>query len=266
MEPQQPQTTTVGDLPQSSSTNSRIPLILGMILALLLVGAFSYFMGTRTQKIVIQEPSPTTSLATPDITITKTPNTETTFKDVWGIVSFTVPTGWQVDNHIVTNDKTSLEPDVEVISIQKNNDWKVTLSLKKQFKPWGCGGISFGKDEYDAYFNKSIKMSFLNTNAYRANIENGEFEAGGDSIPPYPQVISFEGPSYPAKIDDVNNPYYGKTIYDTAFCYENSSVPVQIGVEYFSNTFTQDNFENKNLDYATIHEMDKILESFQLLK
>lgn len=275
MDSQQPGTASPELPTQPIQSEKKLLLIIGGIVILVIVGVMSYFLGTRAQRSLTTKPQPINRPTPTVIAATEIPTTKKTYKDTWGLLSFSAPADWEVDIHIVAKGKTSLEPfgyeinnspvDVEVINIQKNNDWLVRLWIKKDFKPRECGGLQgFTKEKYDEQISKYITIPFIGSSAYRVALENGEHWQSGDQLPPYTsQPILFPGAGY--VVNDPNSIYNGQILYDIAFCYEYAAYPMQVTVTYLSNSLTDDNIKNKKLDYATIKEMDQILQSFKLV-
>ena len=262
--------------------NQRGGFVLIIVMAVLLVGVGggAYFLGTRNGQPVNNESSQQNNKAPKIVTSGNTLNNqpeEKIYYDASKLLSFKAPLDWKVNSLVVPKGSTIKNPesgynvsavggDIEIINIKKGNDWTITATIKRDFQPKQCGGVSglTTEKDYEEELNGYTKIPFLGENALRVRLEDGKYWSGADQPSPFPQPIFFQ--STLTKFNDPSSTYNGQYISNFPFCYESTEARISINILYLSSTFTEDNIKNKKLDYKVLQEMDKILESFKLSK
>jgi hypothetical protein len=227
------------------------------------IGVGYILFGNRSQSGEITKKENNTVVAVSP-SISSVENKQKVYTDTYNILSFPIPTGWEVSSEIVMKDFYANQKDVPVEAIKiKKNVWTLQLDVQKHFTPGECGGLQgYTREAYDETVASMEKFTFLGKKAYRFSLENGKYWAGGDAIPPYPQPIFFESSKPPVQVTDEKSTLYGQHLYELAFCYENEKFPIAVDIHYESPRFTEELIKNNVLDYATVEEMDKILASF----
>lgn len=196
-----------------------------------------------------------------------------TYSDSLHHISFLYPSSWTVISHIVKkgNQEThsggfeiiAKNTEVEVLDIKKGV-WDLQVTLQDNFEPSNC--LDLGHFTRDQFNEQLIKMKqlldFEGDEPYRMNLEQDSYWSPSKTIATHLQPIFFS--TIINKPADPYSNYNYQPIYDLNSCFSGTTTNPNLyaTATYISPTFTKSNLENKNLDFATIHEMDYILSHF----
>lgn len=272
-------------LPNQSIVNNQrgnVPIIIGVVLVLLIVGGGAYYLGTQKSQNSSQN-TPQQTVPFPISTVTNDTQSDTsksnptqtpisnkkTYTNQSKGFSFEFPNTWQLNTITVAKGQQSREDgkydisaddgEVEIVKLTKTPGWELRIEAQKEFQKDKCGGQ--GPETSDAGYKK---LSVLGRTALRSRYEDGVIAfLGVDQPEPYPMPVMFkrlpgEGTqSWP-------NPDTGSN-FVAMFCVTNTQKPLQLKITYYSSQFTQSNINSKTLDKTMLNEMDSVLESLKIL-
>ncbi len=222
------------------------PIIILVVVLILAAIAGAFYLGTKKGTVVYSPTSTPISYPNPSPTISISPtlNPTANLKTYTSPnnFNFQYPTPWILTTKTVKKGEVANDPghytvsaqygNVDIIRLSKNSDWEIEINFQKDQPTGGVNGVN--TTDY-----RAIKA--FESPAYRLNLENGKYWSGGDEPDPHPQPIFFGANS----------------TYQYTFSYKN------VTITYYSKNFTAQNIQNKNLDYASIREMDDIVSTLK---
>lgn len=183
-------------------------------------------------------------------------------------IAFDYPPGWQVTEQVLQPGTDLMnrshnrygvhtgDDEYLIVDVVKSRTWILEIVAARIPQP--CGGYGPNVDD-DAY----VHMQVLGRPAARLRVETGHGWTVPDADFFTLPVVFYMTPGecdgdWPANFIPRNQVVF-------LWAFDDDRIPLMLAITYYSDLFTLPNLQNQTLDYATISEMDGIVQRLRLL-
>jgi hypothetical protein len=175
------------------------------------------------------------------------------YPPTWTVAETIIPKGTRLTQRSFNRFDAGSDNDELVVEVTKASEWMLEIIATKSTED--CGGYSSNFLEYtDATLYQPLAV--LGRSAVRLRPEDGHAWNPSDYPEPYPVIVAFP---------DINGECQNSDEEWVLFSFSDNQKPLSLNITYYSGQFTKNNLQNRTIDYSTLQEMDKIVQSLTLL-
>ena len=178
----------------------------------------------------------------------------------WHVTETIVPAETRLtDRSLGRFDIEAGDSDFLLVDAVKGSDWILEIDARKLPSDTCPGG--YGPQQTDSTYQP---LEILGRNAARLRPEDGVAWIVPEPHEPYTlPVVFYKLPTECIQDWPDSSIPTGEVVF--LWGYSDNQMPLSLSMTYYSNQFTAINLQNRTIDYATIQEMDQIVQSLRLL-
>ena len=175
------------------------------------------------------------------------------YSPTWSVTETILPMGTRLNQRSFNRfGAGSDKHDELVVEVTKGSEWILEIVATKSTQD--CGGYSSNLLESTGV-TPYQPLEILGRSAVRLRPEDGYAWKPSDFPEPYPVIVVF--PNIHGECSNHDEEW-------SLFSFSDNQRPLSLNITYYSSQFTNDNLQNRTIDYSTLQEMDRIVESLTL--